>query len=171
MSDLSAALQAACTVHCTELAAPASPIRHANTAPQAPSAQLAIVPYARAEVARADAPASRSTGWLQYPSARQAVLAFMAACAALMLPRLCTAVPARAIEMLVLQACHAIAVSADGLLSMASRLAERLTDEVPAFPGPASYPNAGTADPTTPKGYPSWGTLLVGMLLGRNYPQ
>ena len=164
MSNLSAALQAVRIVHGTELAAPASPIKHAETAPQSPSAQLAIVPYARAEVTRTDAPASRSTGWLQHLKARQAVFAFTAVCAALMLERLCTAVLARAIETLVLQTCHAISVSADGLLSMASRLAERLTDEVLASPSPAPYPNAGTADPTMPKGYPSWGTLLVGML-------
>jgi len=169
MSELTAALQSAGTAHCSDVATPASPIRHASTAPEVASTHLAIVPFTRAEIACEDTHATGSNAWLKQLSVRQAVLACLAACAALLLPRLCTAVVARAIEALVVQAVHAIAVSAEGLLSMTSRLADRLADELLTAPSPMPAPTVDPSDPTAQKGYPSWGTLLVGMLLGRNY--
>jgi hypothetical protein len=93
--------------------------------------------------------------------------AFGALLLLLMLPRLTSALVARSFEILLLKFVRAFSTSFEVALTVVTNIADQLTEELLSTPtAPAQEPGAPKA---ATQATPSWGTFLVGIVLGKHY--
>jgi hypothetical protein len=153
-----------------DTAVPARPVRASRGAgPAGRVASLALVPTARCEDPRR---APRSAQGLIVARARALtgnpyLWGFGALLLLLLLPRLMSALVARSFEALFLKSIRAFSTSIEVAFTVVTNIADQLTEEL------LSTPTAPSQEPGAPKAAtpatPSWGTFLVGIVLGKHY--